>query len=110
MTSKRKFYRTVIQVEVLSEEHFSFGNLADIHYAVKEDDCSGGLTTVIDNQGIDGPQAAKLLVNQGSDLAFFNLTEEGEDVEYDDDHEDLMMDLMRRLTPRKEESDDKDLE
>jgi len=77
----RMFYRTVIQVEVLSEEPFSFDNLNSIHEAITDGDCSGLVTTVIDNENVDGPKMAKLLEEQGSDPSFFQLTNDGQDME-----------------------------
>lgn len=36
-----KFYRTVIQVEVLSEDPFECTDLGEVNYAIAEGDCSG---------------------------------------------------------------------
>ncbi len=82
MVSTRNFYRTVITVEVLSEEPFEFRNLKDVHYAITDGDCSGsyGTTSV---ETADGRRMAELLLNQGSDPDFFGLTEAGEDMDED---------------------------
>ncbi len=37
----RKFYKTIIKVEVLSEAPFNPSNLGEVHEAVTEGDCSG---------------------------------------------------------------------
>ena len=41
MSNDRKFYRTLIQVEVLSEEPFECESLEDVHDAITTGDCSG---------------------------------------------------------------------
>lgn len=75
--TNRKFYKTIIQVEVLSEEPFEYNTLDDVARAIN-DDCSGQTTTV-STTTLDGKQAAEALQEQASDPAFFQLTEEGED-------------------------------
>lgn len=79
--SERKFYRTVIEVEVLSEEPFMFDTLEQVHYSITEGHCSGTVTPRITNEEIDGPAMARLLLAQRSDPEFFDLTDEGEDVD-----------------------------
>ena len=84
--SKRVFYRTVIKVEVLSEEPFNYNDLSSVSRQIEED-CSGKVTDEVDNEEVDGPTMARLLMEQGSDPGFFRLTEEGGDDE-DDSGED----------------------
>lgn len=74
------FYRTVIQVEVLSEEPLPDCGLDHIAYLITEGDYSGSATTVSEEQ-VDGPTMARLLRAQGSEPGFFWLTEEGEETE-----------------------------
>jgi hypothetical protein len=76
----RKFYKTVIRVEVLSEDPVSFGEtLSGVDYAITEGDCSGKVK-VVSQKTITPKQAAKELIKHGSDPAFFQLTETGEEV------------------------------
>lgn len=76
----RKFYRTIVEVEVLSEEPFpDVTDLDAIHYMVTEGDCSGKVS-IKETKEIDGKTAADLLKAQGSDPEFFMLTEDGNDV------------------------------
>lgn len=79
--SKRKFYKTVIIVEILSEkpnyEPVSLHSLSD---DISTGDCSGSWT-VKKQTVLNGKQMAKALEKQGSDPEFFNLTEKGEDIE-----------------------------
>jgi len=81
MTSKRRFYRHVYSVEVLSEEPLPENiDLDSLHYQITEGECSGirlGMTT----ETVDGPTMAKLLQGQGSDPEFFSLDADGNDVE-----------------------------
>ena len=76
--SKRKFYRTVIQVEILSEEKFDTDgsmNLNDIELAITDGDCSGRVKTLIHNEVKNSQEIVELLKEQGSDCAFFQLAE-----------------------------------
>lgn len=63
------YYRTVIQVEVLSNEPYEYTNLRNLSYDVMEGDCSG-VTRVISTEEVDKEQMANLLLSQGSDPSF----------------------------------------
>ncbi len=81
MPSNRKFYRRQVTVTILSEEPIPSNlDLGTIHYNVVEGDWSG-YTSVGNQDVLDGSQAATALRQQGSDPEFFQLTQEGEDVE-----------------------------
>ena len=79
MPSKRKFYRTVIQVEILSEEPYCGESLTDIDDDITDGDCSGRIVDVVRNEEHDGAAMATLLQAQGSDPDFFRLLPTGED-------------------------------
>lgn len=75
----RKFYKTVITFEVLSEEPIPPGmDIGNIAYEATEGDyvmrTIGNVKTEL-----DGKQAADALLEQGSTPDFFCLTREGED-------------------------------
>lgn len=77
--TKRKFYRTVFTVEVLSEEPFGDGvDLVDLKYMINEGDCSGCIRQS-DPEELDGLRAARALEKQHSDPGFFRLDEDGND-------------------------------
>jgi hypothetical protein len=78
--ASRVFYRTVITVEVLSEEPLT-GNegLSDIEYLINES-CSGRVETIVENEKIDGLRMAQLLFEHASDPLDFGLDEEGNDL------------------------------
>jgi len=78
----RKFYRTVVSIEILSEdEPYGDGRtLEDIGYAITEGHCSGKITTASEAE-VTAPEMAKLLVAQGSDPEFFQLDENGNEVD-----------------------------
>ena len=74
----RKFYRTVIEVEILSEEPLNdVKNLDAVYYDITWGDCSGAIN-VTATETVNGAQIAKLLNAQGSD--FFQVDEHGNDI------------------------------
>lgn len=87
MASKRRFYRTVVSVEILSEEPYlepsEADDLATISYDIGMGDCSGRVVWG-ESQEVDGPTMARLLQEQASDPEFFGLDENGEDLDSDD--------------------------
>ena len=74
----RKFYKTVLQVEVLSEAPYQPESLAQVHHDITEGDCSGKWQ-VVRTKELNGQQAARALTGQASDPGFFSLTRAGED-------------------------------
>lgn len=80
MTTKRKFYKTVIQVEILSEEKYNPHGLNQIVHDITFGDCSGEWH-VVDTFELDGKMTADALIEQGSAPEFFNLDENGDDFE-----------------------------
>lgn len=77
----RKFFKTTIVVEVLSEDTpIEFDNLAEVHHMVIEGDCSGQIIAT-DCVRLTGAEAAAELIKQGSDPRFFMLTDKGEAIE-----------------------------
>lgn len=78
--TNRKFYKTVITVEVLSEDPYQFENLSELAYDVDEGDCSGK-TTIEKTEEVDGATMALLLAAQGSDSEFFRIDDEGNDID-----------------------------
>lgn len=79
MASARRFYRTVFEVEVLSEEPLGDMDVESVAYAVTHGGCSGLLTRTV-TEVVDGPRMAELLADHGSDPALFNLTDSGDDL------------------------------
>ena len=78
--SSRKFIKTVIQVEVLSEDPFNPEDLKEVHDAITEGDCSGKWE-IVSKETLDAKQCALALEKQGSDPGFFQLDSEGNDIE-----------------------------
>jgi hypothetical protein len=76
----RKFYRTIIKVEVLSETPYEYDDLDDVCYDIMDGDCSG-MVTLESSEEVDGPTMAKLLKKQFTEPEFFNLDENGNDTE-----------------------------
>lgn len=78
--TNRKFYRTIITVEVLSEDPYQCESLSELAYDVDEGECSGK-TTVEKTEEVDGTTMALLLMAQGSDPEFFRIDDEGNDTD-----------------------------
>ena len=85
--SERKFYRSVVQVEVLSEEPLKeclLTDLDDLNYLTSEGDCSGDIKITVHNEEVNGPRMALLLQEQRSDPSFFGLTDDGNDIDIEE--------------------------
>jgi hypothetical protein len=76
-----KYYRTLIQIEILSENNpIGDGlNLSEIDYDITEGDCSGEITT-LSQEEVTSKQMAELLIAQGSDPSFFMLDKNGNSI------------------------------
>jgi hypothetical protein len=81
MPTEQKFYRTVFEVEVLSEEPIHPAQ--DFEHTWQEciDGEYSGAAKVVSEEQVDGARMAKLLEEQGSAPSFFQLSETGEDEE-----------------------------
>ncbi len=75
------YHRTVIQVEVLSQEPLGDMCLAGIADQMARGNFSGRVRTVSAVE-VNGPAMANLLIGQGSDPEFFGLDEHGQEVEH----------------------------
>lgn len=79
--SKRKFYRNVFTIEVLSEDPINkMVDLDEIHYQITDGEWSGMINHE-KQETVDGKQMAELLQKQGSDPGFFRLDDAGQDAE-----------------------------
>jgi hypothetical protein len=77
----RKFYKTVVTVVVLTEDvPPEYDNLSDLNYLITQGDASGQVTSTA-SEVLSGKQAAKALQAQGSDPSFFNIDDDGNDLE-----------------------------
>ncbi|MBA3822492.1 MAG: hypothetical protein H0X24_01155 [Ktedonobacterales bacterium] len=82
MASQRTFFRTVIEIEVLSAVPFDPGSLDEIASDISDGECSGQWT-VTKSEKVDGPTMAQLLMAQASSAEFFQLTDDGSDCDED---------------------------
>lgn len=92
MPSERKFYKSIIQVEVISEEPMHFDNLSDVVEEISVGDSSGMYNTVVQNETIDAATVIHRIAAHDTDPGFFSLDDHGNDAdprvaydEYDDD-------------------------
>jgi len=74
--ARRKFYRTIIQVEVLSEDPYEYEDLTGLAYDIENGPCSGK-TSVKSSTILTGKQMAQALRKQGSDPEFLQLNDRG---------------------------------
>lgn len=80
MASKRKFYKTVVTVEIISADNPpEFENLSELSYLITEGDHSGQFRTTLAKK-LTAKEAAKALVKQDSDPEFFGLDEKGNNI------------------------------
>ena len=78
MDVKRKFYRTIVRVEVLSEEPYNPPCLEQVAFDITDGNCSGEFKWG-ESEEISPKKMVKLLQKQGTALSFFRLTDKGED-------------------------------
>jgi len=80
--AKRKFFKTVLKVEILSENKpiDDTLSLSEIAYEITEGGCSGKVETEMAVK-LSGKEMAQALQAQASDPEFFQLDEEGNDLE-----------------------------
>jgi hypothetical protein len=72
-----ELYRTVFQVEVLSDVPLNDASLADVAREIVEGDASGAVH-VVSHEQVSRERMAELLTAQGSDPAFLLGEEAGE--------------------------------
>ena len=82
-----KFYKTIVQIEVLSTEEIGDVTLNDIVYMITDGHCSGHWE-IASTEEITAPTMAQLLINQGSDPEFLGLDEDGNDISEDYNYEE----------------------
>jgi hypothetical protein len=79
--SERKFYRTQVTVDILSDEPVGeITDLDEIHHQITDGGWSGQIS-ITKTEEVDGPTMATLLRGQGSDPDFFRLDADGNDAE-----------------------------
>jgi hypothetical protein len=82
MATKKKLYRNVYVVEILSEEPLGDGmTLEQLQYEMLEGDCSGVVKHKYIDQEVRGRKAAKMVMAQGSNPEFFGMNEFGNEAE-----------------------------
>lgn len=75
---KKKLYKTVIQVEILSEEPYSGGNdLMEIHNDITFGHCSGLIKTLASDQVLEGKESADEVKRHGTSTEFFMMNDHG---------------------------------
>lgn len=79
---QKQIYRSVFQLEVLSEEPIEDDeNMGALYDQTINGDYSGKTTTILLNQTLKGMEAVKYTLEQGSDPEFFNMDKNGNEIE-----------------------------
>ena len=79
----RKFYRSVIAVEVIHEDPRALAKLEgldEVHNLITDGPCSGIWNVTKGPTEMNGRQAAKYLLKEGSDPEVLGIDEKGDDV------------------------------
>jgi len=77
-TKKKEFYRTVVEVEILSRGPYDPDTLEEVSHDITKGDCSGSWA-IKTSEEVPEEEMAELLVEQGSDPAFlFGMDEDDE--------------------------------
>lgn len=77
---KKKLYKTIVQVEILSEEPVNddfCNNLSGIAYEIQRGDMSGIIETTLMNKEVIGEEAVKEVNRHGTGTDFFMMDEDG---------------------------------
>lgn len=82
--SKRTFYKTIVQVEILSEQPYSSTDLEKINDDITNGQQVGNITLVTDSEEIDAKTCAAQLSLFGTDPEFFLIDINGHDIEPED--------------------------
>lgn len=75
-----KYFRTVVEIEILSEDEPWHGEVSELHRDIVHGDCSGTMK-IKSNDEVTPNRMAQLLLAQGSDPGFFQLDADGNEVE-----------------------------
>jgi len=77
----RKFYKSIIEITVLSEDRpCEFNSLGDLTYLINDGPYSGEIV-IKEEKVVSSQEMARLLMDQSSDPEFFNLDEDGKDLD-----------------------------
>jgi hypothetical protein len=81
-TTTKKFFKTTITIEIISDRKYNSVDLEQINYDITEGDCSG-VVNVQNYQELTPEETAKALIAQGSDPEFLGLNTDGEFIDED---------------------------
>jgi len=86
--ARKKLYRTVIEIEVLSKEPIPDDmSLDDIQDECYVGSYSGVHDWKVKNEEVEGEEAVKLVLAQGSSPDFFSMDENGNDLDSENDED-----------------------
>lgn len=79
--AKKTLYRSVIQLEILSEEPIESMSLEEIAEECVNGSFSGVHEFKVQNQVVKGIKAARLTIAQGSNTEFFGMDDKGNELD-----------------------------
>ena len=79
--AKKTIYKTIIRVEVLSDSPIGDVDMQTIVNETENGDWSGKNYTVIQDKPLTGKKAVDAVLEQGSDTEFFQMDEDGNELE-----------------------------
>ena len=77
----KKIYKTIVQVEILSDEPYIVGSIDDIARDISSGGESGYSEVIEDRIELSGKKAVKEIKKHGSDPEFFSMDEDGNEIE-----------------------------
>lgn len=75
----KNFFRTIVQIEIISDEPIGDPSLEEINYQIMEGDWSGQYS-VISQEEMSSQQAAIAIAAQGSQPEFFGIDDSGNEI------------------------------
>ena len=79
---KKKIYKSVLRVEILSEEPYPDSvTLEDVAYDIKDGECSGIINWESHNAELIGKEGVNECDKHGSCPSFFRMDEDGNEIE-----------------------------
>ena len=85
MSKQKTIYKTIVQIEILSEEPFdeTEESIASIAHKIDEGDWSGVYNQIGESIPLTGKEAVDEITGQGSEPGFFQMDDEGNELEED---------------------------
>ena len=78
MTENRKYYRNLVQIEILSDRQWGeVTDLEEIAYQIRDGDSSGSVSHPVIDEEVTPERMSELLIAQGSEPSFLIPQDDG---------------------------------